>query len=63
MYLDNFENMDPVMIMSIVNMKLRNEFNGDLEELTKTYNLDRKRLEEKLNTADFHYIKEIGQFR
>jgi hypothetical protein len=63
MYLENFEKMDPIMAMSIVNMKLRNEFNGDLEELVKTYSLDRQRLEHKLETAGFKYIAKIGQFR
>ncbi|WP_413700586.1 DUF4250 domain-containing protein [Psychromonas sp. KJ10-10] len=63
MYLDNLEKMDPVMAMSIVNMKLRNEFNGNLDELAKTYDIDRKHLEERLKTAGFLYHEEIGQFR
>lgn len=63
MYLENFEKMDPLMTMSMVNMKLRNEFSGNLEELTKTYSLDRQRLEDKLKTAGFHYNEEVGQFR
>lgn len=32
MNLANFEKMDPVMLMSIVNMKLRDDFGGDLIE-------------------------------
>lgn len=63
MYLDKYETMDPIMLMSMVNMKLRDEFNGDLIELTKTYNLDCDRLTAKLKAADFEFIKEIGQFR
>jgi len=63
MYLDKYETMDPIILMSMVNMKLRDEFNGDLIELTKTYNLDYDRLTTKLKAADFEFIKEIGQFR
>ena len=63
MYLDKYESMDPIMLMSMVNMKLRDEFNGDLTELTKTYNLDYDRLTAKLKAADFEFMKEIGQFR
>ena len=48
MYLDKYETMDPIILMSMVNMKLRDEFNGDLIELTKTYNLDYDRLTTKL---------------
>lgn len=63
MFLDNYEEMDPVMLMSIINMKLRNEFNGELDDLVKTYSLDKKRLEQKLADADFIFNAELGQFR
>lgn len=63
MFLDNYEEMDPVMLMSIINMKLRNEFNGELDDLVKTYSLDKKRLEQKLADADFIFNTELGQFR
>jgi len=63
MYLSNFEKMNPIMLMSIINMKLRDEFDGDLNELLKTYTIDRHCLEEKLATAGFKYLPEIGQFR
>ncbi len=63
MNLDNFEKMDPVMLMSIINMKLRDEFHGDINELVKTYSMDLHILQEKLAAAGFTYIPEIGQFR
>jgi hypothetical protein len=63
MYLVNFETMDPVMLMSMVNMKLRDEFAGDLDELAKTYAISRHRLEEKLASAGFTFFPELGQFR
>ena len=63
MYLDNFGKMNPTMLMSIINMKLRNEFHGNIDELVKTYDIKRDTLETKLNTAGFKYHPEIGQFR
>jgi hypothetical protein len=44
-------------------MKLRDEFSGDLDELVKTYAIDRHSLEEKLTTAGFKFFPELGQFR
>ena len=63
MYLDKYETMDPIMLMSMINMKLRDEFNGDLIELTKTYQINYEKLTAKLKAADFEFIKGIGQFR
>ncbi|WP_028866254.1 DUF4250 domain-containing protein [Psychromonas aquimarina] len=63
MYLENYEKMDPVMLLSIINMKLRDEFNGSLDELVKSLTINRLRLEEKLAAAGFEFISETGQFR
>ena len=63
MHLENYEKMDPIMLMSIVNMKLRDEFNGDLDELVKTYAMNRHRLQEKLTAAGFKFLPAAGQFR
>jgi hypothetical protein len=63
MYLANFEKMDPVMLMSMVNMKLRDEFAGDLDDLAKSYAINRESLEEKLASAGFRFFPELGQFR
>ena len=40
MNLANFEKMDPVMLMSIVNMKLRDDFGGDLDRVVNFYEID-----------------------
>ncbi len=40
MNLTKFETMDTVMLMSIINLKLRDEFNGDLDELAKFFDID-----------------------
>ncbi len=63
MNLTNFEKMDPVMLMSIVNMKLRDEFDGDLDKLVAYFDIDRATLEAKLATAGFDFLPEAGQFR
>ena len=63
MNLSNFEKMDPVMLMSIVNMKLRDDFGGDLDKLFAFFDIDRAALEAKLATAGFVFLPEAGQFR
>ncbi|CAM4315263.1 DUF4250 domain-containing protein [Vibrio agarivorans] len=63
MNLSNFENMDPVMLMSIVNMKLRDDFSGDLDKLAVFFEIDRAALEAKLAAAGFDYLPDAGQFR
>ncbi len=63
MNLANFESMDPVMLMSIVNMKLRDDFAGDLDKLANFFDIDRSALEAKLASAGFDFLPEAGQFR
>ena len=63
MNLANFESMDPIMLMSIVNMKLRDDFGGDLEKLVAFFDIDRAALEAKLATAGFDFLPDAGQFR
>ncbi len=63
MNLANFESMDPIMLMSIVNMKLRDDFGGDLDKLVAFFDIDRAALEAKLATAGFDFMPDAGQFR
>ncbi|MEF1330913.1 DUF4250 domain-containing protein [Vibrio sp. M260121] len=63
MNLVNFESMDPIMLMSIVNMKLRDDFGGDLDKLVAFFDIDRAALEAKLATAGFDFLPDAGQFR
>ena len=63
MNLEKFEKMDPVMLMSIVNMKLRDECDGNLDDLVKTYAINRQALEEKLAVVGYNFIAQVGQFR
>ena len=57
------ETMDPVMLMSIVNMKLRDDFSGDLDKLANFFDIDKAALEAKLATAGFEFLPEAKQFR
>lgn len=61
MDLSKFEAMDPIMLMSIVNMKIRDEF-GDLENLVKFYDIDKDKLIEKLANAGFDYFLKQTNF-
>lgn len=59
--MDNLPN-DPFMLLSTVNMKLRDEFTS-LEELCRSLDVNQQALEEKLGTAGFEYLPEINQFK
>lgn len=63
MNLANFEKMDPIMLMSIVNMKLRDDFSGDLDKLVRYFDIDKQGLIDKLSAAGFDFLSEVGQFR
>ncbi|MGB2078964.1 MAG: DUF4250 domain-containing protein [Vibrio sp.] len=62
MDLANFKTMDTVMLMSIVNMKIRDEY-GDLDNLVKAFDIDKQELIDKLACAGFEYLPEAKQFR
>ena len=53
---------DPSILLSIVNMKLRDEF-SDLDEMCDTLDIDREELTEKLARAGYHYDEENHCFR
>jgi hypothetical protein len=52
---------DPAMLMSWVNMKLR-DFYGSLDELCEELQIDRKELENRLNEAGFEYNQDLNKF-
>ena len=52
---------DPYMLLSVVNMKLRDEA-PNLEELCKTYDKDRVELETQLLAIGYVYDAEHNQF-
>ena len=52
---------DPMMLMSVINMKLR-DFYPTLDSLCEDMNIDRVELEKRLNEAGFEYNEELNKF-
>lgn len=53
---------DPFILLSQVNMKLRDEY-SDLDELCAALDYDREELVSKLAEAGFEYIESVNQFK
>ena len=62
MDLKKFATMDVNMLLSLINMQLRDRYD-DLEDLCKAQDLDQTALEARLASGDFHYQPEQKQFR
>ena len=62
MSLEKFASMDPYILLSAVNMQLRDEYSS-LEELCKVHDISQEELVNKLKVAGFEYVKEINQFK
>lgn len=52
---------DPMMLFSVVNMKLRDCY-ATLDELCEDMNVDKEKLITKLKAAGFEYSKENNKF-
>ncbi|SQI41294.1 Uncharacterised protein [Leminorella richardii] len=61
MPLSRFSTMDPNMLLSIVNMKLRDQFDS-LNELALSYDIDADALSQKLQEAGYYYQAANNQF-
>jgi hypothetical protein len=59
---ENIMEMDPFILLSTVNTKLRNDFDS-LSALCDYYNLDQSALMNRLGKFGYDYIGEINQFR
>lgn len=53
---------DPVMLLSFVNMKLRDEF-SDLDELCGALDVRREDLERRLKALGYAYNEKTNQFK
>lgn len=53
---------DPYMLLSIINMKLRDSY-PTLEELCASEDIDRDELENRLAAIDYHYVEGQNQFK
>ena len=62
MDLKKFATMDVNMLLSLINMQLRDRYD-DLEDLCKAQDLEQAALEARLASGDFHYQPEQKQFR
>ena len=54
---------DPNILMSLINLKLRNEYPEGLEALCDDMNISSDKLQKKLQTAGYEYIPSVNQFR
>lgn len=52
---------DPVMLLSFVNMKLR-DFYSDIERLCADYDVTQEELCEKLKTINYEYDRALNKF-
>ena len=62
MSLKNYLNMDVYMLLSAVNMQLRDEFES-VSTLCSYHEIDEAKLKERLQEAGFTYVKEQNQFK
>ena len=53
---------DPVLLLSVVNMKLRDEY-GSLDELCAALNEERPAIERTLAQLDYQYDPQQSQFK
>lgn len=58
---DQVLTMDPFILLSWTNMKLRDEAEN-LDELCGSYNLDKERLLSRIKSVGFSYDKKRNQF-
>lgn len=59
---DKFITMDPNILLSMINMKLR-DFYSSLDDLCDDMGIIKSELEEKLESIDYKYDKERNQFK
>jgi hypothetical protein len=62
MELSNYREMEPGMLCSLVNMKLRNDY-SDLHDLVRSLDIDERAFIEQMRDIGFEYDAEIRQFR
>ena len=60
--MENMINMDPNILVSIINMKLR-DFYSNLKDLCDDLNISESELKSKLKSANYEYIEEQNQFK
>lgn len=61
MDLENYKTMDVFMLLSIVNLKLR-DYYKNLDDFCYDLNIDKECLNERLKSVNYVYNKENNQF-
>ncbi|MGB0370100.1 MAG: DUF4250 domain-containing protein [Opitutales bacterium] len=61
MHIENFETMDPHLLVGVVNTALRNDYE-DLDDLCKSNDIDLTALTQKLSEAGYTYLSEHTRF-
>lgn len=59
---DKVLTMDPIILLSMINMKLR-DFYKDLDALCEDLSIDKKALITRLQSVGFEYNNELNQFK
>ncbi|MGN0144525.1 MAG: DUF4250 domain-containing protein [Clostridium sp.] len=59
---EDMMNMDPFMLLSFINTKLRDEYSS-LSLLCSDLDLNEENLKNKLEDIDYKYNEEINQFK
>jgi hypothetical protein len=59
---EQFKSMDPNILLSIVNMKLR-DFYSNLKSLCDDMDINEEELKEKLSSVGYKYDENINQFK
>lgn len=54
--------MDPIILLSMINMKLR-DFYKDLDDLCEDLSVDKSNLMNRLASVGFQYNDELNQFK
>lgn len=60
--LSRYETMDPYILLSAVNLKLRDEFSS-LDDLCKSLEVDEAKLCARLKTVGYSYNPDQNQFK
>ena len=58
----NFETKDTMLLYSLVNMKLRDEF-LDLDDLVNYYGVDKKELLDRFSNDGYEYVEGENKFK
>lgn len=59
---ENMLSMNPYMLLSLINTKLRDEY-SNLSLLCDDYNINEQDIKARLKTVGFDYFEDINQFK